>query len=474
MATYLVTHDCLGSGCLQRLGGALGAIVVFIAVLAGQVFGAESDHAAPPNGCADCTSLTLDFQALCDTSAQQIRDGAAPKDVIEAVKQEIVSQVPRGTRRGIRRIGEDETRCYRAAKIDIHQYCERNGKPVADEDVFQNYEAVDITGNDPDVVPEVISEDYNEVVQSANSHSGFFGRLTVVIYWKKTPIDRIDLTADDDVLEPGESTTVRAKLICGQSQLKHHAIRFAVTSGPGKSYPHSANTGENAEATVQFTADDEGTSVVEARYENVRAQIEIRTQGCLWDIELAYEANVREAPHRQGGTLQCAATFHNLPLNKIDGVLYPPAGRDTRLFLPRFATARVIRNTLGGSAPAWILGPGHPNPERDNEPQSTTGQEKLSSVRLQLGSAPWDDSVWGWPGAPDTRWGVYVVVPMAKVRPREPFSLQTTFTDKKGSYRATWNFSPKQSESKSSWLGGDRRFGEGSINLPRIESLLGK
>jgi len=457
------------------IGGATGAIGVLVAALAYQAIGAETAKEPPSNGCGDCTPLNLDFQGLCDTSAKKIRDGASPKQVMEAIKQEIRSQVPKETKRGIRRLGEEASRCYRVAKTDIHLSCERNGKSVANEDVFLNYEAVDFSGNDPDVVPEVISADYKEGVQSASNHSEFFGRLTVVIYWKKTPIDQIVLTADKPFLSPGESTTVRARLVCGKSYLKHQQVHFAVISGPGSLKPRAASTGADAEATTQFTADEEGSSIIEARYEDVTEQIEIRTQGYLWDVEVVYSATVSDPDC--AGSMSCTATFHNLPLNKIDGVLYQPVGRDRRLFLPRFATARVAHNTWGGSAPRWVLAPGHPNPKRDVEPQPTPNQERLTSVRLQLGPAPWDDSfAVGATGLalPDTRWGVYVVVPMTKMRPREPFSLQTNFTDRRGTYKAKWNFTPKRGEAELSGLGGSRSFGQDAINLPRILNLLGK
>ncbi|MBC8870346.1 MAG: hypothetical protein H8E44_13060 [Planctomycetes bacterium] len=474
MSRYIATHSCLEFARLRVIGGVFGAIAVFVAALVNPATAAESAKEPPSNGCGDCTPLNLDFQDLCDTSSKEIRDGASPKQVMEAIKQEIRSQVPKETKRGIRRLGENASRCYRVAKTDVHLSCERNGKSVANEDVFLNYEAVDISGHDPDVVPEVMSADYKKVVQSASSHSEFFGRLTVVIYWKKTPIDRIVLTADKPLLSPGESTTVRARLVCGKSHLKHQQVRFAVTSGPGSLKSHAASTGADAEATTQFTSGEEGTSIIEARYEDVTEQIEIQTQGYLWDVEVVYEANVPPARYRNGGTLHCSATFQDLPLNKIDGVLYQPKGRDRALFLPRFATARVGHNTWGGSAPRWVLAPGHPNPKRDIEPQPTPNQERLTSVRLQLGSAPWDDSAWGWAASPDTRYGVFVVVPMTKVRPREPFSLQTTFADSKGSYKAKWNFTPKKGEAKPSGLGGNRTFGQDTINLPRILNLLGK
>lgn len=472
MTRYKAAHSCLEFGRLQVIGGAFGVIVVFVAAVAYQAAAAENAKESPRNGCGDCTPLNLDFQDLCDTSTKEIHDGASPKQVMEAIKQEILSQIPKETNRGIRRLGEEASRCYRVAKTDIHFSCERSGKPVVDEDVFLDYEAVDIDGNDPDVVPEVISADYKEEVRSASRHGEFFGRLTVVIYWKKTPIDQIALTADKLLLSPGESTTVRARLVCGKSYLKHQQVHFAVISGPGSRKPPAASTGADAEAITQFTADEVGTSIIEARYEDVTEQIEIRTQGYLWDVEVVYSATVSDP--NCAGSMSCTATFHNLPLNKIDGVPYQPVGRDRRLFLPRFATARVVHNTWGGSAPRWVLAPGHPNPMRDTEPQPTPNQERLTSVRLQLGSAPWDDSAWGWTATPDTRWGVYVVIPMTKVRPREPFSLQTNFTDRKGKYKAKWNFTPKRGEAKLPRLGGNGSFGQETTNLSKILNLLGK
>jgi hypothetical protein len=112
--------------------------------------------------------------------------------------------------------------------------------------------------------------EYNEVVAEGEQQQA----ISLNIEWYLGYRPDLQVQAEEKVLSPGETTTVRARLTCGDQPMADRQVSLSVT-GPGTVQPSVVQTGADGEAEATFTAGEgSGQADVTGQY---------RTCTCLED-----------------------------------------------------------------------------------------------------------------------------------------------------------------------------------------------
>lgn len=94
------------------------------------------------------------------------------------------------------------------------------------------------------------------------------GTLVANIYWKSVPPE-MSLTADREIIGPGDSATLHARLRCGESPMGKEKVAFVDHSGAGTLTPPTAKTGKGGTVDSVFSPGSIGSDrvVVSAEYD---------------------------------------------------------------------------------------------------------------------------------------------------------------------------------------------------------------
>ncbi len=313
-----------------------------------------------------------EIKKQCDRMISGFKIDKAPESVAEQVVQAVLSKV---------NIGDKGTfgleKGYRVSRIQITLFCESEKKVLLDK-------LIDLGDHQNRDVILVKSCQNNDEGKAGD----YYGTVSVHIFLEEIDENNIDINADKTVIKPEESATISVKLSQANCPLKGKTITLK-KQGPG-TLPNSAVTDENGKAKVQFKAEEEGRTKIEALYQKQSKKIEIITRPyLLWNMDCHihfYQYHPKYPDLNSGYNDRWRSTvyFKDIPLTQLTKADftagYPESSENpenVKIYLKWLKIKKVYGNTdtftdtrftvydgetlhygRPGGKPEWILGIG--------------------------------------------------------------------------------------------------------------------
>jgi hypothetical protein len=226
-----------------------------------QVFAADRCQKAVTDAVAD---------AMCRHLLSAVKTSQPPAAIREGALRVVASQVEVGQ---TGTFGETDG-CYEISRIQIRLFAESQNQKLVDEfiDLGDQLER--------DIIHVVESQ-----IQDDTETEEYYVSASLQVFLKKSDAINIELSADLQNLEVGDSERLDARILCSRCPLSDREITFS-TIGPGQIEPRHRTTGKDGRTWTTVTATGNGTVMVLASFLGYHAELELNVSRLVstWDV----------------------------------------------------------------------------------------------------------------------------------------------------------------------------------------------
>jgi len=378
-----------------------------------------------------------DIKEQCDRMVADFKTDADPETVTEQVVKAVLNKVNIGDKGTF---GLEEA--YRVSRIQITLFCESEKKLYLDK-------MIDLGDRQNRKI--ILVKSCQKI--DRDKPGDYYGTVSVQIFLEEIDENNIDINADKTVIKPDETSAISIKLSQADCPVKGKTITLK-KQGPGN-LPNSALTDESGEAKVQFKAEEEGRTKIEALYQNWSKKIEIITRPyTLWDMDCHihyYQHHPRFPDLNSGYNDRWRSTVHfkDIPLTRLAEADftagYPESSENpenVKVYLKWLKIKKTYNNTgtftdnrftvydgetlhygKTSGTPEWILGIGVQGEKLDFS-EEHEGIKMFIMVKMERGSVMVSINEKAgvktpWP----VRFELRIEFPKEKILAGEPFTL---------------------------------------------------
>jgi len=214
--------------------------------------------------------------AVADSICRQLVDDAKNNQVPPAMIDSAVRSVAAIVSVGQRGTFGETDGCFEVSRVQIQLFCENLDGLLVDEFIDQG------DGTDRQIIQVASCQ-----IPETNDTNEYYASASVQVFLKNSDAVGLELSADRQKIEIGESAKMNARLMCEGCSLKNQEI-FILSMGPGEVSSQNATTGEDGVAEVIFTATGKGTAMVSANNQENHAELEFQISRLFsnWDVEI--------------------------------------------------------------------------------------------------------------------------------------------------------------------------------------------